>query len=131
MDREAVSRWLERYVEAWRANDGRLIGELFSADAEYRWHPWDTPVRGRDAIVAAWLEDPDEPASWEAAYEPVAVDGEVAVARGVTRYLKDGALDRTYHNVFLMRFDGAGQCSDFTEFYMKELLPQPEAQSGS
>ncbi|MDQ3870914.1 MAG: nuclear transport factor 2 family protein [Chloroflexota bacterium] len=131
MDREQVARWLERYVEAWRANDGQVIGNLFTEDAQYRWHPWDEPVRGREAIVAGWLEDPDDPGSWDASYEPVAVDGDVAVARGVSRYFKDGALDRTYHNIFLIRFDDAGRCREFTEWYMKESVPETAAQPAS
>ena len=51
------------------------------------------PVRrgrdGRAAVVAAWLADPDEPGSWEADYEVLAIDGDACVAHGRTRYLTD------------------------------------------
>ncbi|HEX8132750.1 MAG TPA: nuclear transport factor 2 family protein, partial [Actinomycetes bacterium] len=78
VDRDSVAAWLAAYVDAWRSYDAAAIGELFSRDATYRYHPWDEPVRGRAAIVADWRADQDPPGSWEAAYEPLAVDGDVA-----------------------------------------------------
>ena len=121
MDRDGVASWLERYVEAWRTYDADAIGELFGEDAEYRYHPWDEPpVKGREEIVASWLEDRDEPGTWEARYAPVAVDGDTAVAVGTSTYLKpDGSVARVYHNCYLLRFDAGGRCSSFTEWYMR------------
>ena len=55
MTRADVQRWLDRYVAAWKSYDSTEIADLFSADAEYRYHPWDDPVRGREAIVADWI----------------------------------------------------------------------------
>jgi ketosteroid isomerase-like protein len=122
MDRGAFQRWLDAYTEAWRTYDAEAIGDLFSENAEYRWHPWDEGeemVVGRQAIVDAWLGDRDDPGSWTAEYEPYAVEGDDAVAVGVSRYLKDdGSLDREYHNVFLCRFDDDGRCREFTELFM-------------
>lgn len=126
MTHEDVQRWLTRYVAAWRANDADTIGELFSADAVYRYHPYgDDAVRGREAIVQAWLEEGDPPDSWEAEYEPFAVDGDRAVATGWSRYATTAdEPERTYHNVFLMRFDPDGRCAEFTELFMLEKVPQ-------
>ena len=122
MDRATFQAWLDRYVEAWRSNDRDAILPLFTTDAEYRYHPWDEPLRGRDAIADDWLEAPDVPDSWSAEYHPFAIDGDVAVATGVSRYLTEdrSTVDRTYHNVFLCRFDGEGRCREFTEFFMLE-----------
>jgi len=120
-----VTGWLDDYVEAWKSYDPDAVGALFSDDAVYRYHPWDEPtpshVRGRDAIVASWLEDQDSPGSWTAEYRPWLVHGDRAVARGVSRYLAaDGAtVEREYHNVFLLVFDGDGRCCEFAELYMK------------
>jgi ketosteroid isomerase-like protein len=123
MDREGFQRWLDRYVEAWRTYDADAIGELFAEDAVYRYHPYDEGdevVAGRSAIVADWLEDRDDPGTWSAEYEPFAVEGERAVAVGVSRYLAaDGSLERKYHNVFLCRFDAQGRCTEFTELFMR------------
>jgi ketosteroid isomerase-like protein len=125
--RAAVADWLDRYVQAWRTYDPAAIGELFSEDATYAYHPWDEqPVSGRDAIVANWLEDQDAPGSWEAAYEPLAVDGDVAIATGRTRYTNpDGSVRDEYYNSFVLRFDGEGRCVAFTEWFMKPSGTSP------
>jgi len=121
MDNAGFQRWLDAYVAAWKAYDEDEIGALFSDDAEYRFHPWDEPVRGRDAIVATWLEDRDDPGSWTAEYRPWAIDGDRAVAAGVSRYLgaDQVTVEREYHNVFLCRFDAEGRCREFTEIYLR------------
>lgn len=124
MNRSDVQDWLDRYIAAWRANERGPIEELFTEDAVYRWQPYgpdDRHAFGRDAIVDAWLDKPDDPDSWEAAYEPYAVEGDRAVAVGRTSYIgTDGKPARTYHNVFLLRFAEDGRCRECTELYMKE-----------
>ena len=122
MDRDAVAGWLEAYVRAWQTYDQEAIAELFSDDAEYRYHPWDEPLRGRDAIVKDWLSTPDPPGSFSPHYEPFAVEGDVAVATGTSIYSEEhpDAPGRTYFNCYLLRFDSAGRCREFTEFYMKQ-----------
>ena len=127
MDEAAVAKWLDDYVTAWRTYDADAIGSLFSDDAVYRFHPWDEgddAVRGREAIVANWLEEPDAPGTWSAAYEPWLVAGDRAVATGVTRYPAEegedgGTVEREYYNVFLLRFDADGRCREFTELYTR------------
>ena len=124
MERSDVQRWLDRYIEAWRANEREPIEELFTPDAVYGYRPWDSAdqtLRGRDAIVASWLEEPDAPTAWDAHYEPFAVEGDRAVAVGWSRYAADGdAPERTYHNAYLLRFAPDGRCTEFREFYMLE-----------
>ena len=124
MTHAEVQAWLDRYVAAWRSNDAAQIGDLFSEDARYRYYAYGEWTQGRDAIVAGWLEDPDDPASWEAHYEPFAVDGERAVAVGTSRYEATADQpDRTFWNCYLMRFAADGRCSEFTEYYMREPAP--------
>ena len=91
-----VQRWLDSYIAAWRSYDPAAIGELFSEEAEYRYHPWGEPIRGRADIVKAWVapnanqSQRDAPDTWEARYEPYAVDGDRAVAVGWSRYFAVG-----------------------------------------
>ena len=123
MDDAAATHWLTSYVEAWRRYDEAAIGALFTEDAVYRFHPWDEgdeTVRGRDAIVLNWLEEPDAADSWTAEYRPWAVAGDRIVAVGTTRYLSEGpeGVEREFHNVFLLEFDADGRCKEFTELYM-------------
>ena len=122
MDRQSVQTWLDNYIEAWRTYDPSKIGDLFSEEALYFYNPFDEhdPVRGRAAIVANWLEAPDAANSWEAHYEPVAVEGTVAVANGRTRYVRpDGTPEREFDNIFVLHFDDTGRCTRFTEWYMR------------
>lgn len=131
MDRSTVQGWLDRYVEAWKSYDPDQIASLFAEDATYRYHPYDPAdqvVRGRDAIVRDWIEPDgnastrDAPGTYDGHYEPYAVDGDRAVAVGWSRYWSDQSrakLERTYDNVYLLRFDGDGRCIEFTELFMK------------
>ena len=128
MTRDDVELWLQKYVAAWRSYDPEAIGALFREDAEYRYHPYDDPVRGRSAIVASWLEEGqrDEPGTWDAHYDLIALDGNVAVATGTSTYLStpDGAIDRVYYNNFVLELDDDGRCKSFIEYYMEK--PRPE-----
>jgi hypothetical protein len=121
MDRAGFQDWLDRYVDAWRLNDPVAIGDLFSLDARYAFSPFDDALRGRNAIIEAWLDDPDPSGSWQADYEPLAIDGDVFVGHGRTRYLTDDRtdIDREFANVFVCQFDADGRCTEFTEYYMR------------
>jgi ketosteroid isomerase-like protein len=118
MTRDDVAGWLDRYADAWRTYDRDAIRGLFSADAEYRYHPWDEPLRGADAIADDWLRDPDAADTYEGRYEPYAVEGDHAVGVGTSRYT--GETPRTFHNVFLLDFEPDGACRSFTELYVEE-----------
>ena len=129
MERDAVDRWLAGYVEAWRTYDREQIAALFSADARYRYHPYDAWIEGREAIVRTWLGEgdsggastPDQPGTWEAEYRAVAVDGDTAVAVGTTSYSLEpgGPVGRVFDNCFVLHFDGDGRCREFTEWYVR------------
>ena len=59
MDHAAAQEWLDRYIAAWLSYDPEAIAGLFTEDVVYRYHPTGDPVVGREAVVAAWLGDPD------------------------------------------------------------------------
>jgi ketosteroid isomerase-like protein len=120
MERADVARWLADYVEAWRSYDRDRILALFADAAHYRYHPHDEPIIGSQAIADSWFDDPDEPGSYDAAYEPVAIDGEVAVATGSSTYTNpDGSVRAIYDNCYVMRFDDGGRCAEFVEWFVK------------
>jgi nuclear transport factor 2 (NTF2) superfamily protein len=114
VDRDTVARWLDGYLRAWDSNDPADIGALFSADADYRFEPWEEPVRGREAIVAAWRDRADAPGDHRFDSEVIALDGDLAVVQGHTEY-DDG---RVYENLWVIRFDDDGAARSFTEWYM-------------
>ncbi|WP_151084111.1 nuclear transport factor 2 family protein [Nocardioides cynanchi] len=130
MDRDSAQAWLDRYVAAWRSYDPTAIGDLFSADVTYRYHPDDEPTVGREAVVASWLGEGDDsgastrdaPGTYDASYTPFAVDGDRVVATGTSTYrdAPGGPVTKVFHNCFLMSFDDEGRCREFTEFYTQE-----------
>ena len=139
MEKAEVDRWLQAYVEAWKSYDAKQIGDLFSEDVRYRYHPYDEPVLGRAELVRSWLgeasdpgtsdpgtsdpgaSDRDKPGTYDAAYRAVAVDGDFAVATGSSTYLSSpgGPVNEVYDNCFVMRFDAAGRCREFIEWYVR------------
>jgi hypothetical protein len=50
MQKETVDSWLEAYVSAWKSYDPGEIEALFAANVTYRYHPYDDPIEGRDAV---------------------------------------------------------------------------------
>lgn len=122
INHQTVTDWLNRYVAAWKSYDPAAIGALFSEDARYYYSPFDTePVVGRDAIVASWTDEPDDPNTYDADYHPVAIEGSLAVVNGRSRYYAPGSktVGAEFDNIFLIRFDDAGLCTEFREWFMK------------
>ena len=122
IDHVIVTAWLEKYVNAWKSYDSEAIGSLFSDDARYYYGPFDEPVVGREAIVASWLEDADEPGTYDAHYAPIAIDGLTAVVNGRSQYFRVGGkvVENEFDNIFVLRFDEQGHCTEFREWYMKK-----------
>lgn len=108
------AEWVAGYVSAWESNDPTEIGALFSDDAVYLTSPDSPPRRGRDAIVAGWLEDRDEPGTWAFDWRIVHEDDGFLVVQGRTEYP-----DRDdYLNLWIIRLDGDGRATEYTEWYL-------------
>ena len=71
-------------------------------------------VRGLEAIVTDWLEEQDEPGTWEASYRPLMAEGQRAVAEGTTSY-KNGDF---FWNLWTLRFDDEDRCTEFVAWFM-------------
>jgi hypothetical protein len=122
VDKAGFQRWLNGYVEAWETYDRDKIRSLFSDDAVYRYAPdQEEGVKGREAIADDWLSNKDEPNTYKAIYAPLAIDGDTFVANGITRYFRpDGSERDLYYNVWICRFNAAGECTDYTEYWMQK-----------
>jgi ketosteroid isomerase-like protein len=133
VEKSDVDRWLQAYLDAWKSYDRDEIAALFTDDVRYRYHPYDDPVGGREAVVASWLGEGasadastrDAEGTYDATYRAIAVDGDVAVATGSSTYTSEpgGPVDKVYDNCFVMRFDSEGRCREFTEWFMKRPTP--------
>jgi ketosteroid isomerase-like protein len=110
----AGAEWVAGYVAAWESNDPDQIGALFSDDAVYLTAPDADPWRGRDAIVAGWLEHLDEPDTWAFDWRVVHEDEGFVVVQGRTEY----RADKDYLNLWIIRLDADGRATEFTEWYM-------------
>jgi len=114
---DAVQRWIDAYVDAWRTYDPAAIGALFAEESTYAYHPYDSGdevVRGREATVADWLEEHDEPDTWEANYRPLVVEGQWAVVQRSTSYTKGDF----FWNLWTLRFDEENRCAELVEWFM-------------
>jgi ketosteroid isomerase-like protein len=125
---DTVQAWLDAYSRAWETYSADQVAALFSEDAEYRFHPADDPVKGRDEIVRAWVapegseSERDPEGTYKGEYRPYAVDGNRAVAVGTSTYWTDASrsqVERVYYNNWLLEFDDEGRCRSFTEYWMQ------------
>ena len=121
LSKTSVTAWLQAYVEAWKTYDQKAIGELFSENASYAYHPYRESIHGRDAIVALWVNNPDSQGTYDGHYEPILIEGDRAVTHGQSLYFEpDGKTLKTeFDNIFVLRFDEQGRCTEYSEWYME------------
>lgn len=112
-----VRDWVEGYRRAWDSNDPAEIGALFTDDAAYRTEPWRSPWLGRDEIIQGWLGQRDEPGQTSFRWSVLHETPEMAFVQGETDYHDEPP--RTYSNLWVIRLDAGGRCSDFTEWWMR------------
>jgi ketosteroid isomerase-like protein len=119
-DRATVQRWLDAYVAAWIAYDAAMIADLWSEDAVW-YRPFGVRATGREAITSEWMAERHlfDAGGYDAAYEPIAIDGGIVVTHGRTRFIdaQTGAMRGEFDNVWVLRFTPDGRCAEFHEWY--------------
>jgi SnoaL-like domain len=116
MDATRYADWVERYVRAWNTNDPRDIEGLFRSDGRYLTEPYVTPWTGHEEIVAGWIEQKDEPGDTEFDYDVLVATEDLGIVKGRTLYKSTG---HEYVNLWEIKLDEAGLCSEFVEWWMK------------
>lgn len=114
---ERLNAWMDGYVNAWSENDPEAIAALFTDNAIYDPQTADGEWDGIDEIVEQWTDIGDDPDNWEFQWLPIVENDELAVVVGRTRYHNP---PMTYRNLFVIRFNDQGLCTDFTEWYIEE-----------
>ena len=122
MDLESFGAWLDRYFAAWASNDPDDVAGLFAEEAEYRYGPFREPVRGREAIVRAWVDGGVQP-ELRTRHEILAVSGDRGVAHWSVAFA-DGAGGTTeLDGVLVCSFDAEGRCTLHREWYDRREAP--------
>jgi len=122
LDREHVQAWLDAYLAAWKSYDREQIAALYADDVTCRYHPYDEPIVGREAVVESWFgvgegaPGQDEEGTYDGAYIVAAIEGDLAVVTGTSVYTDPAVV---YENCWLIRFDDKVRCVDFVEWFMK------------
>ena len=117
---DVVNEWMTAYRAAWESNDPAEVGALFAEDALYYNEPFTEPARGRDAIVARWVERKDDPGTTTFTWKLLAESDGLAFVQGETDY---GSVK--YSNLWVIRFasssqSGKSQATEFTEWWMDQ-----------
>ena len=120
---EVVNKWMAGYRTAWESNDPGDIGALFTDGALYYNEPFTEPARGRDAIVARWIERKDEPGTTTFTWKLLSEVHGLAFVQGETDY---GSAK--YSNLWVIRFAPSSEsakteATEFTEWWMDQSNP--------
>jgi hypothetical protein len=129
MDRAGLARWIDSYERAWRTAGTDHLDVLFTEQATYRAAPFEDPVVGLAAIAGFWEAEREGPNEhFTLRWEPVAIEGNVAVARAEVVY-GDPAV-RVYRDLWIVTLEGDGRCSAFEEWPFFPGQPLSAAQPG-
>lgn len=126
MDGAAFERWLDAYGRAWEGRDPDAGALLFAEDATYQETPFDEPMRGRAAIRAYWENVPRGQSEIKFSREVLAItrQGE-GIARWITSFVRVPSGVRVeLDGILLARFDEAGLCVEFREWWHRRETPQ-------
>lgn len=119
-DRATVQAWLDAYVRAWKSYDEGEIADLWTEDATWV-YPFGVRAQGRAEITAEWISEADlfTKGGYDATYVPIAIDGDIAVTHGRTRFVDPGTGEviTDYDNIWVLRFGPDGRCAEFHEWY--------------
>jgi hypothetical protein len=86
--------------------------------ALYYTAPHRKPWKEREGIVKGWLGIKDEPGTWTFEYDVLAVENEAGIVRGLTQYKEEPP--KVYSNIWLIRINEMGECTEFTEWWMEK-----------
>jgi hypothetical protein len=124
MDRKGFEAWLEAYGRAWQSNDPEEVAALFE-DAAYHPNPFGEPWRGRQAIVDAWVEDPESQDDVGFRHEVLAVAETIGIARWWVSYIRHvpATIRVEGDGIFMVTFDREGRCTEFREWFLTHDRP--------
>jgi len=128
VSREQLRDWVSAYERLWRTAGTDGLSEVFADDVVYSMAPYEEPIRGLAALAELWDRErhaADE--DFELTWEPVALEGAVAVVRVDVSYGQPR--DQEYRDLWVLRFDSAGRCESYEEWpFWPEKGPLPQVE---
>ena len=124
-DQSSFANWLERYRRAWIERSADDAARLFTEDAIYREHPFQTPFAGRQAIRRYWATVTATQSDIELRYGPMIVaDRSVAVEWWAN--LRNSGAPVTLAGEFFLLFTDSDLCRELREYWVfKEGRVEP------
>ncbi len=119
--------WIGRLFAAWREGRPERVAELFTADAQYRSHPFAPAHAGRPAIEQYWLRSLGQQRDTEVWVGEALVTAQQAAVEWWATLTEDGEA-ASYSGTLFLSFDRDGLCRSLREVWMREPghhLPYP------
>jgi len=121
VDVKSFQLWLDAYGRAWEQGDAAAVVALFGPDTAYYETPFDPPMLGRDAIRDYWQAGAADAQRDVVFAYTILSAGDPAVAHWTARFTRvPSGVGVRLDGVLVARFDGAGQCVEFREWWHRE-----------
>jgi ketosteroid isomerase-like protein len=126
MDVVFARKWLDQLDAAWRDRDPEAAAALFSIDAIYRSHPFQSPLLGRTEIAAYWTSATEHQSGIQVTFGEPLVEGD-RMAVEWWSVVSDNGRPTTDAGGLFLRFDD-GRCSELREYWnlSDEAIEVPE-----
>lgn len=122
MTEAELDSWLGKYGRAWESQDPDAAAAIFTEDGTYAWGPFHEPIRGREAIRAAWAH------ATQGQQENIKFDYEVlavSAGRGIARWwasmtARSSGRPVRMEGIFLITLAPGGLCQVFREWWNED-----------
>jgi ketosteroid isomerase-like protein len=126
MDVAIAQEWLDLLGQAWRNRDPQAAAELFTVDAVYHSHPFQSPLLGRIEITNYWTSATSSQSGIEVTFGDPLVDG-ARVAVEWWSVMQESGRPTTDAGGLFLKFEN-GRCSELREYWnlTEGAVPVPE-----
>lgn len=115
MDVAIAQQWLDRLGAAWRDRDPEAAADLFTSQAVYRSHPFQSPLRGRAEITEYWASATSSQTGIDITFGDPLVDGDRVAVEWWSVIDEGGRAKSDAGGLFLTFVDG--RCSTLREYW--------------
>lgn len=115
---DQFSDWLTRYFTAWQSNNPADVSPLFAEDAIYHYGPFTEPARGRNEIVANWIDNPEQQLDVSYEFEVLATGQDLGFGHWKVsfRTQRQPEVIIELDGILVIRFNEAMECTQHQEW---------------